>query len=89
MEYKKSTEKDFILVENLKKYFKPEYFIETHEAIKMLWVDYYYYSFAKMNGIYPVSKNYVLDIEYFGQEYFTDEPEFPSVKEVLNKARIY
>ncbi|SEH67187.1 hypothetical protein SAMN02927937_00801 [Paenimyroides aquimaris] len=72
-------------IENVKKYFKPEHFIETPETKKMLWVDYYYYSFAKMNSIYPVNEDYVLDVEYFGQEYFTDEPEFPSIKQSLKQ----
>lgn len=35
-------------------------------------IDYYSLSYAKMNGIYPVSKNYVI---YEGHYYYRDDPE--------------
>src|SRR5690606_35071795 len=44
-------------IESLKGYLQPEHFIEKPEATNMLQIEYYYHSFAKMNGIYPVSKN--------------------------------
>ena len=74
-------------IENVKNYFKPEYYIENANSENSLQIEYYYYSFAKMNGIYPASKNYVLDIEYFGNEYFSDEPEFSSLKQALDKTK--
>lgn len=46
-------------------------------------VDYYYYSYAKMNGIYPVSKNYkvVPDSDH------SNEPEQTSINKGIDKLR--
>lgn len=67
-------------IEDAKKQLLPEHFIEAPEDTNMLWVDSYYYSFAKMNGIYPVSKNYFFDEN---DEYFKNEPEKSSIKQSL------
>lgn len=67
-------------IDSLKKHPLPEHFIEALEGTNMLQLDYYYYSFAKMNGIYPVCKNYIFDEN---DEYFENEPERSSIKQSL------
>lgn len=42
----------------------------------MLKVDYFYHSFGKMNGIYPVSENFELNEAH---HYYGDEPEKTSI----------
>lgn len=44
-------------------------------------VDYFYYSYAKLNGIYPVSKSFKLSNDY----HYGDEPERQSIVEGLKK----
>ncbi|WP_422081162.1 hypothetical protein [Ulvibacterium sp.] len=66
-------------IEKWKTEWAPEYSIIKADS-GMLQVDYYYHSFAKMGGIYPVSKNYVLDEENY---YYGDEPEKTSIKNGL------
>lgn len=46
-------------------------------------VDYYYQSFAKMNGVYPVNRNY----EFIEDYYFGDQPEKKSIKKGLEKTK--
>ena len=46
-------------------------------------VDYYDYSYAKMNGIYPVSKNFILSKDYPDE----DEPERQSIIDGLQKLK--
>jgi len=58
----------------------PEHKILTPDSLQ-LQVDYYYHSYAKMNGIYPVSKNYKLVEDY----YYGDEPEKSSIKNGIEK----
>ena len=58
----------------------PEHRIELPDSNNMLQIDYYYHSFAKMNGKYPVSSNYILDE---GHYYYGDEPEKSSIKKGL------
>lgn len=60
----------------------PEYEVQTPDS-SQLQVDYYYHSFAKMNGIYPVSRNYKLANDY----YYGDEPEKTSIINGLNKLK--
>jgi hypothetical protein len=48
-----------------------------------LQVEYYYHSRAKMNGVYPVNRNYVL-VE---DGYYGDEPERISILKGLNKRK--
>ena len=67
-------------IKKLKEYLQPEYYLEKADSDNSLQIEYYYYSFAKMNGIYPVSKNYVFDEN---DEYFENEPERSSIKQSL------
>ena len=48
-------------------------------------INYYYFSYAKMNGIYPISRNYILknDDDY----YYGDEPERTSIVNGINKLK--
>jgi hypothetical protein len=46
-------------------------------------VDYYEYSFAKMNGIYPVSRNFKLTED----GYYGDEPEKSGIKKGIEKLK--
>lgn len=59
--------------------------IPEHKVTKAtdspLQVDYYYHSFAKMNGIYPVSVGFELIEDY----YYGDEPEKSSIKNGLKR----
>ena len=48
-------------------------------------VDYYYHSFAKLNGIYPVSENYNIVEDY----YYGNEPETSSIKKGLELLKNY
>ena len=43
-------------------------------------VDYYYHSFSKMNGIYPVNRGYQFDPENY---YYVDQPEGESIENSL------
>ena len=63
-------------IEKWKTEWAPEYRIVTPDS-RILQIDYYYHSFGKMNGVYPVSKNYILDEESY---YYGDEPEKTSIK---------
>jgi hypothetical protein len=51
--------------------FIPERVIQTDILGINLQVDYFYHSFAKMNGIYPTNENFIFDDDY----YYGDEPE--------------
>jgi hypothetical protein len=48
-----------------------------------LQIDYYYHSFAKMNGVYPVSRNYKFNNDY----YYGKEPEKTSIINGLKKLK--
>jgi hypothetical protein len=63
-------------IEKWKTEWAPDYRIEKPDST-MLQIDFYYHSFGKMNGVYPVSKNYVLDENNY---YYGDEPEKSSIK---------
>lgn len=69
-------------IESMKKSLQSEHFIQKADSEQALQIEYYYYSFAKMNGIYPVSKNYVFDKN---DEYFENEPEKSSIKQSLKQ----
>ncbi|MFY0672321.1 MAG: hypothetical protein JXQ87_02895 [Bacteroidia bacterium] len=64
--------------------FKMERFYKPFDSAKTtlaktysdnLEIEYYYHSFAKMNGIYPVNENY----KFKGGYYYGDEPEKSSI----------
>lgn len=60
-----------------------EYFTTDSLGVN-LQVDYYYYhSFARMNGFYPVNKNY----EFISDYYYGDQPEKESIQEELKKLK--
>lgn len=46
------------------------------DSSEFLRLDYYFYSFAKLDGLYPVSKNYNLAEDYF----YGEEPETASIR---------
>ncbi|WP_373060317.1 hypothetical protein [Zunongwangia sp. H14] len=58
----------------------PEYKVVTPDSTQ-LEIEYYYHSFSKMNGAYPVSKNYKFIDDY----YYGDQPEKESVLKGLQK----
>jgi hypothetical protein len=60
----------------------PELKVLTPDSTQ-LEIDYYYYSFAKLNGIYPTSKNYKLANNYF----HGDEPEKSSIINGIKKLK--
>jgi hypothetical protein len=70
---------DSATIEQLKEWVPEHKIIEAKEG--QLQVDYFYHSFAKMNGIYPVSNGYELIEDY----YYGDEPEKSSIKEGLKR----
>lgn len=53
----------------------PEYVAKLAENETNLEIDYYYHSFAKMNGIYPVQKNF----KFTNDNYYDNEPETQSI----------
>ena len=60
----------------LKKY-TPEYtFINCDDDDSNYEIEFYYHSFSKMDGIYPVNTNYKYDSEHY---YYGDEPEAESI----------
>lgn len=61
----------------------PEYVEKLAENETNLEIDYYYHSFAKMNGIYPVQKNFKLTNDY----YYGDESERESIVNGIRKLR--
>ena len=61
----------------------PEHSVVTDSLGINLQVDYYYHSFAKMNGFYPVNKNY----EFISDYYYGDQPEKESIQEGLKKLK--
>jgi|TARA_B110000967_G_C18626181_1_gene431303 hypothetical protein len=63
-------------IEKWKTEWAPEHRVVTPDS-RMLQIDYYYHSFGKMNGVYPVSKNYILDEDSY---YYGDEPEKTSIE---------
>lgn len=67
-------------IEELKEYI-PEYSNSVLTDSSQMEIEYYYYSFAKMNGKYPVSEAYELQDDY----YYGDEPEKTSIIEGLRK----
>lgn len=66
-------------IEKWKSEWAPEYRIEKPDST-MLQIDYYYHSYAKLSGVYPVSANYELDENNY---YYADEPEKTSIKKGL------
>ena len=68
-------------IENWKKWV-PEKVILTDTSKQNLEIEYYYHSFAKMNGIYPVNRHYDFKDDY----YYGNEPEKSSIlKAIENK----
>ena len=67
-------------IEELQEYL-PEYTNSVLTDSSQMEVEYYYHSFAKMNGKYPVSEAYELQDDY----YYGDEPEKTSIIEGLRK----
>ena len=63
-------------IEKWKTEWAPELRIEKPDSETMLQVDYFYHSFGKMNGIYPVSENFKLNEAHY---YNGDEPEKTSI----------
>ena len=63
-------------IEKWKTEWAPELRIEKPDSETMLQVDYFYHSFGKMNGIYPVSENFKLNEAHY---YYGDEPEKTSI----------
>ena len=63
-------------IEKWKTEWAPELRIEKPNPETMLQVDYFYHSFGKMNGIYPVSENFKLNEAHY---YYGDEPEKTSI----------
>ena len=61
----------------------PEKVVRTDSVGINLQVDYFYHSFAKMSGKYPVNRNYELIDDY----YYGDEPEKASIKKGLEKTK--
>ena len=87
---------DSASIEIIRKYI-PEYHVIipgfvpiTEDEYKLapiqLQVDYYYHSYSKMNGIYPVSRNYILDESNY---YYGDEPEKTSIINGIKKLKNY
>ena len=60
----------------------PEHII-LNSRVTPLQIDYYRYSYAKLNGIYPASKNFELADEH----YYGDEPERKLIVTGLRKLR--
>lgn len=58
----------------------PEYSFITPDSAQ-LQVAYYYHSYAKMRGLFPVSRNFKLVEDY----YYGDEPEKTSIKNGIKK----
>ena len=69
-------------IEKLKEWF-PEKKIEMDSIGKNLEVEYYYHSSAKMNGIYPINRNY----KYIDDYYYGDEPENFSILKGIGKLK--
>lgn len=65
--------------EALKEYLPDEHVIVYDSLGMNLEVEYYYHSFAKLNGHYPVNKNYTFEDDY----YYGDSPEKESILEGL------
>jgi hypothetical protein len=61
----------------------PERKIEIDSIGKNLEVEYYYHSSAKMNGIYPINRNY----KYIDDYYYGDEPENFSILKGIGKLK--
>ena len=61
----------------------PEHTVVVDSLGINLQVDYYYHSFAKMDGVYPVNKNY----EFISDYYYGDQPEKKSIQEGLKKIK--
>ena len=61
----------------------PEYVEKLADNETNLQIDYYYHSFAKMNGIYPVQRNFKLTNNY----YYGDEPERESIVNGIRKLK--
>ena len=68
-------------VKQVKEWAQP-YKVETPDS-GQLQVDYYEYSFAKMNGIYPVSRNFQLTED----GYYGDEPEKSGIIKGIKKLK--
>ena len=63
-------------IEKWKTEWAPELRIEKPDSETMLQIDYYYHSFGKMSGTYPVSTNFELNEAHY---YYGDEPENTSI----------
>ena len=61
----------------------PEYKIIVDSPEERFQIEYYYHSFAKMNGIYPVNKYYKFIDDY----YYGDQPEKESIKKGIEKLK--
>ncbi len=59
----------------------PEHFEVTDSAGLYLQIAYYYFSYAKMNEIYPVNRNYEFKDDY----YYGDHPEKESIQKGIKK----
>ena len=70
-------------ITELKKYI-PEYNLTICNDSTNCEVEFYYHSFAKMDGIYPVNKNYKYDSENY---YYGDEPEAESILNGIKKLK--
>jgi hypothetical protein len=61
----------------------PEKIIELDSVGKNLQVEYYYHSSAKMNGTYPINRNYKYNDDY----YYGNEPENFSILKGIGKLK--
>ena len=60
----------------------PEFSVSTPDSTQFE-IDYYYHSYAKMNGIYPISRNYKFVKNY----YYGDKPEKYSILNGIKKLK--
>jgi len=70
-------------ITELKKYV-PEYNLTVCNDSMNCEIEFYYHSFAKMDGIYPVNKNYKYDSENY---YYGDEPEAETILNGIKKLK--
>jgi hypothetical protein len=61
----------------------PEYVVKLAENETDMQINYYYHSFAKMNGIYPVQKNF----KFTNEDYYGNEPEKASIEKGIRRLR--
>jgi hypothetical protein len=70
-------------VHEVKKYV-PEHFIFTCNDSTNTEIEYYYHSFAKLNGIYPVNKGYKFE---YGNYYYDQEPVNTEILKGIKKIK--